>query len=138
MNATEKTVKVRGGKSRSEMIFNRLESTLLVYPETYIAEEAWPEHAEGALELRRELDATDCGLRAMNLSIAAAEVLAIMAYGWEDYYNDGGHDYDEESKRIARSRAGLSTRILEELYRQGTPRQETKMFPMIIVSEVSK
>ena len=131
MNATEKTVKVRGGKSRSEMMWNRFESTLLDYPETYIRESAYPDNAEGAIELKRVLVATDCGLRAMNLSLSAAEVLANNASAWESYYNDGGHDYDEESKRIARSRAGLSTRILEELYRQGTPRQETKVFPIL-------
>jgi hypothetical protein len=81
--------------------------------------EQWSTSAVGAAELRTALDGTSCGATAMTLSKEAADLMVYLADGWLDYYGDMGHDYDEDAKRIARSRAGISKRILEELYKQG-------------------
>jgi hypothetical protein len=110
--------KLRGSKARADLYINRLESGLLYYTPEQMKEQ-WADSAVGAAELRATLDATNCGATAMTLSKEAADVMVYLADGWLDYYSDTGHDYDEESKRTARSRAGISKRILEELYKQG-------------------
>jgi hypothetical protein len=110
--------RLRGSKARADFYSNRLESGLLYYTPEQMKEQ-WGTMAVGAAELRATLDATNCGATAMTLSKEAADVMVYLADGWLDYYSDTGHDYDEESKRTARSRAGISKRILEELYKQG-------------------
>jgi hypothetical protein len=110
--------KLRGSKARQDLYINRLHDALLYYTPEQIQEQ-WGAMAVGAAELREALDATNCGATAMTLSKEAADLMVYLADGWLDYYSDMGHDYDEESKRTARSRAGISKRILEELYNQG-------------------
>jgi hypothetical protein len=110
--------KLRGSKARADLYINRLESGLLCHTPEQMKEQ-WSTSAVGAAELRTALDGTNCGATAMTLSKEAADLMVYLADGWLDYYSDIGHDYDEESKRTARSRAGISKRILEELYNQG-------------------
>ena len=110
--------KLRGSKARQDLYINRLESGLLCYTPEQMKEQ-WSTSAVGAAELRTALDGTNCGATAMTLSKEAADLMVYMADGWLDYYSDMGHDCDEDAKRTARSRAGISKRILEELYKQG-------------------
>ncbi len=110
--------RLRGSKARKDLYVSRMEDALLQYTPEQIQEQ-WGAMAVGAAELRQALDATNCGATAMTLSKEAADLMVYLADGWLDYYSDMGHDYDEESKRTARSRAGISKRILEELYNQG-------------------
>jgi hypothetical protein len=110
--------KLRGSKARQDLYINRLHDALLYYTPEQIQEQ-WGTMAVGAAELRESLDATNCGATAMTLSKEAADVMAYLAWGWLDYYEDMSRDCDQESKRIGRSRAGLSQRIMSELYNQG-------------------
>lgn len=110
--------KLRGSKARQDLYINRLQDALLCYTPEQIQEQ-WGDMAVGAAQLREALDATNCGATAMTLSKEAADVMAYLAWGWLDYYEDMSRDYDQETKRIGRSRAGLSQRIMSELYNQG-------------------
>ena len=110
--------RLRGSKARQDLYINRLQDALLHYTPEQIQEQ-WATMAVGAAELREALEATNCGATAMTLSKEAADLMVYLADGWLEYYGDMGHDYDEDAKRIARSRAGISNRILEELYKQG-------------------
>ena len=105
-------IRIRGTQARSDLYYNRLCDALLSYDQETINDQ-WQDRAVGATDLRAALDATECGRRQMQLTVAAAELLAFLVFHWQDYFQDAGWDGQ------GRGRAALCGRILNELRLQG-------------------
>ena len=105
-------IRIRGGQARQDLYWNRLESGLLCYDEA-TARDQYQSNAQGAVDLQAAIFAADNGRGRLELTVAAAELLAFLVFHWQDYFQDAGWDGQ------GRGRAALCGRILNELRLQG-------------------